>query len=420
MIRYSILLLTLIGTWGGDDPSMQDTLVEYDLPQKYDLRTILDRFYDQNPFIRKNISRCTDEQLWWYAKNLSKDIEMQFCEKAVSTSDNRRVIDQQDLYEMMQSDRSSDIKEKLDIMTPPPLIDHTPFPVTSDARQRITKDFSLYTKKMDNIRKDISQKELLDTSKRQIIKNNILNILGRFRTEAKYVLKTSVGLFGTKIRKENKEKINLLSAKDPEQFTQSDLRSLFYVTSALLQIYKQPVEGLMQVLSMGQVTLKDMYDVVNRIKNFYVTLSKAQQKTCDRLAYLTVLQALLHIQKSCALMVDKAQQKKIEKAVFDSYIQCYHRYHKKKDTVSKSALMPGKVIDHLVPPPALHAQYAVWKSYLEDLIMNIQSKIHRDDFCQNVHRYCDAECAYIEKNLNAKIGHVEKNQHHEPEKKPSV
>jgi hypothetical protein len=400
----TITLVLLSGGFGKNDPSMKDTLVEYYLPRAKDLRRILDTFYRDNPFIYKNITQCEDRQLMWYAKQLAQSIEGEFCPKAVSTSENRCYTDRQHLYAMMLSDRQKIITQKLDKPAPIPLVEHTPFPVDASVKEGVDKGLSLCKQRMQDIYDVLRKNPSMDASRRQEMKNDLLDVFHRLRTKADYVLKQSSGIPSRRDKRIYKTKIALLRRKKPQDFTESDLWSLFYSIGASIQGYEKPVEGMMRALSDRPVTESDIMRVIEKITHLYVPLESRKKRACDWLIYLNMLETLSHIQKSCMLMVNQKERHAVQQAVFDTYRQCHQE--KPRDLIdekSKKGIGEGMMMRYLLPSPVLHEKYGLWKSYLDDLFVSLSSKINQKDFCETVNRFCGDACGKIERDLDVQI-----------------
>lgn len=411
MISFCVFLMCFFSNaLGRNDPSMRDMLVEYDLPRTKDLRRLLDGFYQDNPFIYKNIGRCEDRQLMWYAKCLARNIEGTFCPKAVSSSENRFYADRQQLYAMMISDRQKIIGQQLIQPTPSPLIEHTPFPIDESTQKSIESGFSACHQKIENIHNAITKNPSMSVSERQILKNELLGTFMRLCTESDYVLKQSIGIPYGHNKKVCKNKINLLSQKSPEKFTESDLWSLFHAIQASVSLYQKPVQGMVRALRGQPVTHQNIVDAVQRIQDFYHSLTAPQKNVCDQLIYLTMLEALSHIQKSCILIVDQKERWTMHKAIFNMYDTLYKE--KQRLVGNKDAQNPTdkSMITYLVPSAVFSTKYSLWKSYLDDLMVALGTKMHNKDFCANVNRYCQDACDKIESDLSAQKEQFQKDQ----------
>ena len=371
----------------GVQGSTNNTLIEYDLPTQHDLRHTLDCFYKDNPFIKKNLYQCDDMHLMWYAKELAKSIEKMFCDKAVSTSQNRSYEDCQNLHAMMKHDRQSLVDQELAAPAPPPLIERTPFPIDLSIQQGVRQGLGDCARQMEIIGHEMHKDGSTDEG-RQGLKRGLLSVFDRLRAEARYVLQQSVGTPPSKDKKACKIKIRLLDRKKPEDFTQADLQSLFATINRAMHSYEKPIEGMMNLLGDPIVSKKDIEDVVQGIERLYHSLGTPQKHACDQLCYLTLLEILSHIQKSCALITDPKQVSELEKALSDTLQRARKRPEK-----------GGGMARNLVPSSLFHSEYGLWKSYLDDLFSTLGKNIYRQDFCDNVIRYCGDECKKIEQEL---------------------
>jgi len=139
------------------------------------------------------------------------------------------------------------------------------------------------------------------------------------------------------------------------------------------------------------------------MNKLYASLTDRQKRVCDQLFYLTVLEMVSHIQKSCNVIADKVACFSIKKAAFDLYRRCAKEKYR-TFVPEKTKEYPAKsiMIRYLVPPHVLHEKYGLWKSYLDDLLWNVGSKIYHKDFCAHVDHSCDDACREIEGELNKK------------------